>query len=158
MGHRLYWAVMGAAVVAAYITVWTNAWTAKHALDVALAPPPSVTGKLMITYLFHPGDCPDASEVIDALDSLSAAGHRVSGLMVTSRSDGRDISDVTRAYRILFPVRPVAPRDAGLVLGALRYTRTPIAIVRDSSGAIRMLVPGRAAAPTAAQILSIARS
>jgi hypothetical protein len=159
MGQRVYWTIMGAAVAIAYVVVWANAWSAKHALDVAMStPPPATAGKVLVTYLFHPGDCPDASEVIDALDSLSAAGHRVSGLMITNRGDGRDIGDVARAYRIRFPVKPVAPREAGLVLGALRYTRTPLAIVRDSSGAIRMLIPGRAPAPTATQILSIARS
>ena len=157
-GIRIYWIVMSAIIVAAYALVWRNAYAAKHALDVAMPQPRSGSSKVMVTYLFHPSDCPDATEVIDALDSLAATGHQINGLMVTSNADEKDISDVSRAYRIHFPVKAIGRRDAGLVLGALRYARTPLAIVRDSSGAIRLIIPGRAAAPTAAQMLSLARS
>lgn len=157
-GRRVYWFLLGGMLITGYGFVWRQAYDGRHALDPALPPPGGPTSKIMVSYLFHPGDCPDAVEFIEVLNDLRARGNPVSGLMIARDGPTPSVRDVSRAFNIRFPVRTLTPRDASLILGALQNTHTPLAIVRDSSGAIRMLIPGRAELPTAEQLLTLLRS
>ena len=155
---RYFWPTLMAFLGTAYGIVVFNAYEGKHALDPVMPAVHGTQRTLMVSYLFHAGDCPDAADFIEQLDALAAAGHQVIGLMVTDNTNPRELRDVSHAYGIRFPVHALTTREAGLVLGALRQVRTPLAIVRDSSGAMRLLIPGRAPAPSVDQILAAARS
>lgn len=151
-GYRLF---LSAILLVAYAIVWRHAYDGRHALDPAMPEPLGKAGRVLVSYVFHPDDCPDAAEFIDVLNELADSGAQINGLMVTRVADTMAIRTIASAYRIRFPVRPLTPRGAGLVLGALRHMRTPLAIVRDSTGAIRMVIPGRAVVPTTAQIRAL---
>ncbi len=153
-----YWVLLGIITLSAYGIVWQHAYAGKHALDPAMPEPRGSTVRVMVSYVFHPDDCPDATEFIDVLNELAAGGEQISGLMITHDADTTAVRGIASAYRIRFPVRPLSVRDAGLLLGALRHTRTPLAIVRDSTGAIRMVIPGKASVPTVEQLRTFLRS
>lgn len=156
--QRAYWLTLGMISVFAYGVVWHHAYQGRHALDPAMPASRDTTGRVMVSYVFRPDDCPDATEFIDVLNQLADSGEQVRGLMVAHDADVTAVRDIARAYSIRFPVHPLSVRDAGLLLGALHHTHTPLAIVRDSAGAIRMLIPGRALPPTVVQIRTFLRS
>lgn len=153
--RQVYPLFLSVLLLTAYGIVWRHAYDSRHALDPAT---PAQTGKgahVLVSYVFHPDDCPDAAEFIDVLNELAKGGEQIDGLMVTRTSESPTVREIAAAYRIRFPVRRLSTRDAGLLLGALRHTRTPVAIVRDSTGAIRMVIPGRAFVPSVTQLRAL---
>ncbi len=91
-----------------------------------------------VVFFFRLGDCPDALQQIDALDSLAAQdAYMVRGIVV----EGNDVAEgevrsVLRSYRVRFPYVVRSPGLVGRALRRLGYDAVPLTVVTDTLGRV----------------------
>lgn len=91
-----------------------------------------------VALLFTPEECPSRMKLVDQLNQLKVASVRVQGLLITDTMDFTNWRDLIIANRISFPVRPVSQQQAHTARAALAGLPTPLLLVFDAEGRLRI--------------------
>lgn len=96
-----------------------------------------------LLFLFRPGDCPFALDVIDDWNALSKTqAIEVQGLMLVDTLSLRDWKAVIRDNRITFPVRVVGQSDIDRHLRHLGARHLPLSVLLSRSGMVQLVLSG----------------
>ncbi|HEU4457418.1 MAG TPA: hypothetical protein VFR81_30390 [Longimicrobium sp.] len=110
-----------------------------------------VEGTPVVAILLHPRDCADRVEALRAWNRIHRSGRaRVVGLVAEGTGVSGELERIGRGAGLEFPLRYVEPRDFRQVLSSLNHRSTPLALLLDGGGQLRMAIPLEAGAPRAA--------
>jgi hypothetical protein len=106
-------------------------------VGAAADPPPPV-----VAILLHPRDCADRVEALTAWNDIHRSGQaRVVGLVAEGTGVSGELDRISRGAGISFPLRYVEARHFHPVLASLNYRTTPLAVLLDGAGRVRLTVP-----------------
>ncbi|HET9293855.1 MAG TPA: hypothetical protein VFO06_06135 [Gemmatimonadales bacterium] len=124
------------------------AWRLTDRLDAATRPWAEIgrsaahlPAQPSILFLFRVSDCALALRDIERWNALNQQGGvRVRGVVLDPPA-GLSLDDVARLERIGFPLRHARPRDVLPRLQALGVPRTPVSLLLDRQGRVRLVLP-----------------
>ena len=95
-----------------------------------------------VAILLHPRDCADRVEALTAWNDLHRSGKaRVIGLVTEGTGVSGELDRISRGAGIGFPLRYVEARHFRQVLASMSYRATPLAVLLDGAGRVRLAVP-----------------
>lgn len=112
----------------------------------ATAPPPDLTAGdtagPLVAVVFRLRDCGARIEQLTAWNPADgAAATRVVGYVTDPPRDGAEVTEVLSGSGIRFPVRRSGSEYFARLLPQLGYRKTPVAVVFDAAGQVRLAVP-----------------
>ncbi len=133
---------------AALFLITGLAWCLTDRLDAATRPWAEVGGSAAhlparpsILFLFRSSDCALAVRDIERWNALHRQGGvRVRGVVLDPPA-GPSLNDLARLEQIGFPLSRARPRDVLPRLQALGMPLTPVSILLDRQGRVRLVVP-----------------
>lgn len=133
---------------AALFLITGLAWRLTVRLDAATRPWAEVGGSAAhlparpsILFLFRSSDCALALRDIERWNALNRQGGvRVRGVVLDPPA-GLSLNDLARLERIRFPLRRARPQDVLSRLHALGMPLTPVSILLDRQGRVRLVLP-----------------
>jgi hypothetical protein len=95
-----------------------------------------------VVLLLNPQDCADRIEMLTAWNPLHQSGRvRVLGLVSDVSPDPHPLENIRSGVGTRFPLQSIDHDRMVSTLRGLNYASTPVALVLDSSGRLRMAVP-----------------
>jgi hypothetical protein len=95
-----------------------------------------------VVLLLNPQDCADRIEMLTAWNPLHQSGRaRVVGLVSDASPDPHALENIRSGVGTRFPLQSIAHDRMVSTLRGLNYASTPVAVVLDSKGRLRMAVP-----------------
>lgn len=95
-----------------------------------------------VVLLLNPQDCASRVEALTAWNALHQSGRaRVLGLVSGARPDAEVLETIRDGAGMRFPLQSIAHNRMVAALRGLNYSSTPVALVLDSRGRLRMAVP-----------------
>jgi hypothetical protein len=122
---------------------------AQTPLALAAAPSPDSIPKVI--FVFRPGDCPMALNIIDAWNEKRRTGQAaVAGVMVTQSDEVVSAPQIVTEYGIQFPVRATDWNVIADRLAAIGIHELPVSLVFDGHGALRQAIAAATEDPSGA--------
>jgi hypothetical protein len=95
-----------------------------------------------VVLLLNPQDCADRIEMLTAWNPLHQSGRvRVLGLVSDVSPNADALETIRTGVGTRFPLQPIAHDRMVAALRGLNYTSSPVALVLDSRGRLRMVIP-----------------
>lgn len=115
----------------------------------AAAPAPD--GALQVALLFQVADCSGSVEALGAWSQVHASRRAtVTGYVLDAPESGETPEQLLRGAGLEFPLRRGERRELAALLPALGYASTPLVLVLDGEGRVRIAAPARELSPAAA--------